>query len=108
MNLTIRGHHLEVTPFLREHVQSKLAPVLLHFEDHITIIVFLSIEDGGVQQVKVILRTSNRKEIVVEEKSNEMYGAITETMARLDRAVLAHKRRLSRRRLFFSEERLAA
>jgi putative sigma-54 modulation protein len=107
MNLTIHGHHLEVTPSLRVHVQNKLAPVLLHFEDFTSIRVFLSIEDGAVQRVKVIFRTPNRKEIVVDVETHEMYGGITEAMTRLDCAVLAHKGRLSCRRPL-SEDRLAA
>ena len=35
MNLTISGHHLDVTPAIREHVEGKFAPIERH-GDHIT------------------------------------------------------------------------
>ena len=44
MNLTISGHHLEVTPAIREYVQSKLERILRHFDHVIDIAVILSVD----------------------------------------------------------------
>ena len=44
MNLTISGHHLEVTPALREYVLTKLDRVTRHFDQVVDINVLLSIE----------------------------------------------------------------
>ena len=41
MNLTISGHHLEVTPAIREYVQSKLERIKRHFDHVIDIAVIL-------------------------------------------------------------------
>ncbi|MCV5689158.1 ribosome-associated translation inhibitor RaiA, partial [Escherichia coli] len=44
MNLTITGHHLEVTPAIREYIETKLDRVIRHF-DHVTSVsVILSVE----------------------------------------------------------------
>ena len=32
MNLTISGHHLDVTPAIREYVQNKLERITRHFD----------------------------------------------------------------------------
>ena len=42
MNLTISGHHLEVTPALREYVLTKLDRVTRHFDQVVDITVLLS------------------------------------------------------------------
>ena len=44
MNLTISGHHLEVTPALREYVLAKLDRVTRHFDQVVDITVLLWIE----------------------------------------------------------------
>ena len=44
MNLTISGHHLEVTPAIRECVMSKLSRVKRHFDHVIDATVLLSVD----------------------------------------------------------------
>ena len=43
MNLTISGHHIEVTPAIREYVQTKLERVKRHFDQVIDIAVILTV-----------------------------------------------------------------
>ena len=44
MNLTISGHHLEVTPALREYVLTKLERVTRHFDQVVDVNVLLTVE----------------------------------------------------------------
>ena len=44
MNLTISGHHLDVTPSLRTYVQSKLERITRHFDQVVGVKVLLSVE----------------------------------------------------------------
>ena len=46
MNLTISGHHLEVTPALREYVLTKLDRVTRHF-DQVVDVFYVTGMDGG-------------------------------------------------------------
>ena len=45
MNLTISGHHLEVTPALRSYVTGKLDRITRHFDQVVDVKVVLSIEN---------------------------------------------------------------
>ena len=44
MNLTISGHHLDVTPALRTYVTSKLDRVIRHFDQVVDVKVILTVE----------------------------------------------------------------
>ena len=44
MNLTISGHHLAVTPALREYVTSKLMRITRHFDQVVDAKVLLSVD----------------------------------------------------------------
>ena len=44
MNLQISGHHLEVSPAIRDYVSQKLQKVTRHFDHVIDIHVVLSVE----------------------------------------------------------------
>ena len=44
MNLTISGHHLELTPAIREYVQNKLERVTRHFDHVIDVAVILAVD----------------------------------------------------------------
>ena len=44
MNLTISGHHLDVTPALRSYVTSKLERITRHFDQVVDVKVLLTVE----------------------------------------------------------------
>ena len=44
MNLTISGHHLEVTPALRSYVTTKLDRIIRHFDQVVDVKVLLTVE----------------------------------------------------------------
>ena len=45
MNLTISGHHLEVTPALRSYVTTKLDRINRHFDQVVDVKVLLTLEN---------------------------------------------------------------
>ena len=45
MNLTISGHHLEITPALRSYVSTKLDRVIRHFDQVVDVRVLLTVEN---------------------------------------------------------------
>ena len=75
MNLSISGHHLEVTPALREYVTSKLRRIRHHFDQVIDVNVILSVEKL-VQRAEMKLLVAGR-----------------EIFAELDRQVIKHKQK---------------
>ncbi len=94
MNLTISGHHLEVTPALREYVLAKLDRVNRHFDQALDITVLLSVEKQKEkekrQRAEVTLHAKG-KEIFVEQTHEDLYAAIDQLMDKLDRQVCRHK-----------------
>ena len=74
MNLNITGHHLEVTPALREYVTTKLDRVVRHF-DHVTAThVILSVQKLK-QKAEVTVHVRG-KDIFVESEGDDLYAAI--------------------------------
>jgi putative sigma-54 modulation protein len=89
MNLTITGHHIEVTPALRDYVSSKLERVVRHF-DHVTSVhVVLSVEKL-VQKAEVTLHVKG-KDIFADATDADLYAAIDLLVDKLDRQVQKYK-----------------
>jgi putative sigma-54 modulation protein len=97
MNLTISGHHLEVTPALREYVINKLDRVTRHFDQVVDITVLLTVEKQKEkerrQKAEVNLHVKGR-DIHVEHANEDLYAAIDQLVDKLDRQVCRHKDRL--------------
>jgi putative sigma-54 modulation protein len=97
MNLTISGHHLEVTPALREYVVNKLDRVTRHFDQVVDINVLLTVEKlkekERRQKAEVNLHVKGR-DIFVEHASDDLYAAIDTLVDKLDRQVCRHKDRM--------------
>lgn len=89
MNINITGHHVEVTPALREYAVSKLGRVIRHF-DHVTSVhVILSVEKL-MQKAEVTLHVKG-KDIFADATDNDLYAAIDLLTDKLDRQVLKYK-----------------
>ncbi len=95
MNLSISGHHLEVTPALREYVLNKLERPTRHLEA-VSIDVLLSVEKmkgkDRLQKAEVTFRVKG-KDIFVEQSHEDLYAAIDQLMDKLDRQVCRHNDR---------------
>lgn len=91
MNLNLTGHHVEITPALRDYVVSKLGRITRHFDDVIEINVILSVEKLQQKaEANVHLRGKN---IFLESDGEDMYASIDALVDKLDRQILRHKER---------------
>lgn len=97
MNLTISGHHLEVTPAIRDYVQTKLERVKRHFDQVIDIAVILTVdnltEKEKRQKAEINLRLPG-KTVNVASMSHDLYAAIDSLIDKLDRQVMKYKSQL--------------
>lgn len=89
MNLNVIGHHLEITPALRDYVKAKLERVTGHFDNVIDVKVTLSVEKLK-QTVEATLHVPGN-DLHVECSDDNMYSAIDLLADKLDRQVLRHK-----------------
>ena len=93
MNLQINGHHIEITPAIRDYMQSKLVQVVRHFDKVLGIDVILSVEKIK-QKVSITLRVPG-KDIHLEEYKEDLYAAIDSACDKLDRQVQKYKEKLT-------------
>jgi putative sigma-54 modulation protein len=97
MNLTISGHHLEVTPALRTYVTSKLDRITRHFDQVVDVKVLLSIENQTEKERRQKAECSihvKGSDMFAECAHEDMYAAVDELVDKLDRQVVRHKDRL--------------
>jgi putative sigma-54 modulation protein len=92
MNLQISGHHLEVTPAIREYVTGKLERVTSHFDNVIGVNVILSVEKLK-QKAEVTVHLPG-KDIFVEAIDEDLYAAVDNLVDRLERQVQKYKQKL--------------
>ena len=93
MQLTITGHHIDVTPALKNKVESKLSKLERHF-DHLTDIhCILSVEKlEHKAEATVHLSGSTIHADAIE---GDMYAAVDSLVDKLSRQVTKHKEKLS-------------
>ena len=96
MNLHLSGHHLDVTPAIREYITGKLDRVTRHFDHVIDVNMILSVEKLK-QKVEASVHLSG-KDIFVECHDGDMYAAIDSLIDKLDRQIIKHKEKNGERR----------
>ncbi|MDE2366204.1 MAG: ribosome-associated translation inhibitor RaiA [Betaproteobacteria bacterium] len=89
MNLNLTGHHVEITPAMRDYVTSKLAKITRHFDNVIDVNVILSVEKLR-QKAEANVHVRGR-DIFVEADGADMYASIDDLVDKLDRQILKHK-----------------
>jgi putative sigma-54 modulation protein len=94
MNLTISGHHVDVTPAIREYVESKLERVTRHFDQIVDISVIFCVDNArdkeARQRAEINLRVAG-KTVNAECIDQNLYAAIDMVIDKLDRQVIKHK-----------------
>jgi len=97
MNLTINGHHLEITPALRTYVTSKLERISRHFDQVVDIRVLLTVDNKTEKDLRQKAECTihvKGKDIFAESHHADLYAAVDELADKLDRQVLRHKTKL--------------
>ncbi len=97
MNLTISGHHLEVTPALRGYVASKLDRITRHFDQVVDVRVILTVdnmkEKERRQRAECNVHVKGR-DLFAESSHADRYAAVDELADKLDRQVGRYKDRV--------------
>lgn len=97
MNLTISGHHLEVTPALRSYVMNKLERILRHFDQVVDVKVLLTVEKQKEkdkrQRAECTVRVKG-SDLFAQSAHFDLYAAVDTLVDKLDRKVVEHKTRL--------------
>ncbi|MGY8904832.1 MAG: ribosome hibernation-promoting factor, HPF/YfiA family [Burkholderiales bacterium] len=97
MNLTISGHHLDVTPALRDYVTSKLDRINRHFDQVVDVKVLLSVEKQREkdrrQRAECNIHVKG-SDLFAESAHADLYAAVDDLVDKMDRQVGRYKTRL--------------
>src|SRR3990172_7460892 len=92
MQITLTGHHLDITPAIRSYVEGKFSRLERHFDQMTNIKVFLSVEK---ERQKAEARVEvNRATLFADSEHEDMYAAIDVLIDKLDRQIIKHKEKL--------------
>ena len=89
MQITISGHHLDVTDPIREYVTNKLSKLERHYEQITSTTVMLTVEKLR-QKAEATVHVSGA-ELFATAEHEDMYAAIDALADKLDRQVIKHK-----------------
>jgi putative sigma-54 modulation protein len=96
MQLSLTGHHIDITDSLRNYVEEKMARLERHF-DHVTNVhVILGVEKLN-QKAEATVHISGA-DVFADAIDENMYAAIDALIDKLDRQVLKHKEKMQSRR----------
>ncbi|TNF90260.1 MAG: ribosome-associated translation inhibitor RaiA [Gammaproteobacteria bacterium] len=95
MQLSISGHHVDVTDALKSYVEEKLQKLERHY-DHITNAHVILTVEKIQQRAEATLHISGA-ELFADANCDDMYAAIDKLTDKLDRQILKHKEKLQDR-----------
>ena len=92
MNLSITGHHIDITDALRNYVANKLERLQRHFDSVTEIHVILSVEK--LRQKAEATITLSGGTLYADAVNEDMYAALDLLTDKLDRQVIKHKEKI--------------
>jgi putative sigma-54 modulation protein len=97
MNLTISGHHLEVTPALRSYVTTKMDRITRHFDQVVDVKVLLTVEKLKEKERRQRAECNihvKGNDMFAESAHSDLYAAVDDLVDKLDRQVNRHKEKI--------------
>jgi putative sigma-54 modulation protein len=97
MNIKILGHHVEITPAMRSHLEDKLKKISGHFDQVQNMTVTLSINNEKEKDLRnhaEITLHLKGKDLFAEAHNADMYHAMDLVVDKLDRQVIKHKEKV--------------
>lgn len=92
MQLSVTGHHVDITDALRDYVGTKLAKLERHFDQMTDVHCVLTVEKLEQKAEATVNLTGGI--IHADATAGNMYAAIDALVDKLDRQILKHKDKL--------------
>jgi putative sigma-54 modulation protein len=93
MQINLSGHHVEITPALRDYINEKMARIERHFENATDIQCILTVEKLE-HKAEATLNVSGNT-LHAHSVDTDMYAAIDSMTDKLDRQVRKHKEKIT-------------
>ena len=89
MQISITGHHIDVTKALKDYIDNKFARLERHFDNMTKIHVILTVEkERQKAEAKIHISRGN---VYADMEHDDMYAAIDRLVDKLDRQLKKHK-----------------
>ncbi|NOT85226.1 MAG: ribosome-associated translation inhibitor RaiA [Methylococcaceae bacterium] len=89
MQISITGHHLDITASLKAHVELKFEKLKRHFDNVADVHVILSVEKLN-QKAEATVQIGGAT-VFAEDIQTDMYDSIDHVVDKLDRQIIKHK-----------------
>ncbi len=96
MQLSVTGHHIDLTDALRKYAEEKIKRIERHF-DHVTNVHVILSTERHQQKAEATVHASGA-DVFAYAVDDDMYAAIDALADKLDRQILKHKEKLHNRR----------
>ena len=96
MQLSISGHHLDITEAIKQHSIEKLSKIKHHFDHLININMILEVEKD-VQKAEATIHVSGA-DLFAKAESDNLYVSIDRLVNKLDAQIRKHKEKLNNHR----------
>jgi len=93
MQINISGHHVEITPALRDYLSEKFTRIERHFENVTDISCILTVEKLEHRAEATVNVSGNS--LHAHSVDHDMYAAIDSLTDKLDRQVRRHKEKIT-------------
>jgi putative sigma-54 modulation protein len=89
MQMTISGHHLDVTDPIRDYVTTKLSKLERHSEEITSVAVILTVDKLSQKAEATVHVTGG--DLFANAEHDDLYAAIDALSDKLDRQLIKHK-----------------
>lgn len=93
MNINLTGHHVDITPAIKDYVDNKFERLERHFDNVTKTHVVLTVEKSR-QKAEATIHVNGANLFADDEKEN-MYAAIDSLVDKLDRQLKKHKEKMT-------------
>ena len=93
MQVNLTGHHVEITPALKEYLNNKMTRIERHFDSVTSIKCILTVEKLRHKAEAKVNVTGGT--LYAEAVQEDMYAAIDGMVDKLDRQIVKHKEKLT-------------
>ena len=96
MQISVSGHHVQITEAIEQYIRKKLRRLEKHYQPIINSQVILTV-DKNVQKAETRIHISGA-EVFAEAESDNLYTSIDKMVKKLDRKMIETKRKLITKR----------
>jgi len=93
MQVNLTGHHVEITPALKDYLNNKLTRIERHFDSVTSIKCVLTVEKLRHKAEAKVNVTGGT--LFADAVEDDMYAAIDGLIDKLDRQIVKHKEKLT-------------